>query len=236
MLLAARIAAVAGALALCASAAQAAVSYQFTVDTSSLAGTNGFIDFQFATGNGNPIVQEATAAISHFQSAGGHLTETNPYGAVDVYGVPDVLGSVHGLLTNVVTMDAITTVNLDDFFQPFAFGTDFSFILTLSGPAIDASICPDEFSCGLPMFSLDLLNAAEDTQLLVPDGSQFIAQVLVNSDGSASPNTFAGPDIPSFVTIQEVAGAPEATTWAMMLLGFGGMGALIRRRRAAAFS
>ena len=28
-------------------------------------------------------------------------------------------------------------------------------------------------------------------------------------------------------------GVPEPSTWAMMLLGFGGLGALLRRRRAA---
>ena len=35
------------------------------------------------------------------------------------------------------------------------------------------------------------------------------------------------------VTMNAVGGVPEPATWAMMILGIGGIGAMARRRRAA---
>ena len=47
------------------------------------------------------------------------------------------------------------------------------------------------------------------------------------------PQNFSGPG--SFgldaVSLDIVQGVPEPTTWAMMLLGFGGIGMAVRRRR-----
>ncbi|HEX7947292.1 MAG TPA: PEPxxWA-CTERM sorting domain-containing protein, partial [Phenylobacterium sp.] len=34
-----------------------------------------------------------------------------------------------------------------------------------------------------------------------------------------------------FVSIDTTGGVPEPATWAMMILGFGGIGAVLRRRR-----
>src|SRR4051794_33014169 len=92
-----RAAALAGALLLCASAAQAAVVYKFSVDTSSIAGTSGFIELQFANGGGgSAVAQEATATISGFQSVGGVLSAEDPYASSDLFGQPNVFGHVAG--------------------------------------------------------------------------------------------------------------------------------------------
>jgi PEP-CTERM motif len=238
MTIAHRIAALAGALTLCAASAQAAVTYNFSVDTSSLAGTNGFIELQFANGGGGAVVaQEATATISGFTSTGGVLSSENPYTSSDLFSQPNVFGSVSGTLPGAVVMDQITT-NFDDYLHAFQFGSDFSFDLTLSGPAIDAPACVGASSCSLPGFAFDLLNA---------DGSQFLlsnfilGQVEVNPDGSTTATAFTTIDTPSAVTITPVTtaagGVPEPTAWSLMLLGFGGVGGLIRqRRRTPAFS
>jgi hypothetical protein len=54
----------------------------------------------------------------------------------------------------------------------------------------------------------------------------FAAVAVKNNDGSATgtPTFNAG-------TVQVPAGIPEPATWGMMILGFGGVGALLRRRR-----
>jgi len=53
---------------------------------------------------------------------------------------------------------------------------------------------------------------------------------IVDSDAHGVPTTLAG-----IVRIGDggFTGTPEPATWAMMLLGFGGMGAMLRRRRPA---
>jgi hypothetical protein len=45
---------------------------------------------------------------------------------------------------------------------------------------------------------------------------------------------FANFKQPSFEAVVGGAGVPEPTTWTMMLLGFGGLGAMLRRRRMVA--
>lgn len=227
------------ALALCASAAQAAVTYRFSVDSSSIAGTDGFIELQFANGGAFGVAQEATATISDFQTVGGLFTEADPYSASDLGG-PNVLGHVSGTLPGAVTMSDITQAGIDDYLHSFRFGQSFSFLLTLAGPAVDASACGPLDNCSLPGFSLDLLNASGTGFLLTGDPTGqtafgwLLGQVEVNRDGSTSPIIYPGPGGgASALSISEV---PEPATWALMLLGFGGMGALARRRREPAFS
>jgi hypothetical protein len=237
MLLAHRIAALAGALALCASAAQAAVTYQFTVDSSSIAGTSGFLEFQFANGGSFGVQQEATATISNF--TGGLLSAEDPYTASDLFGQPNVFGQVSGTLAHPVVMSGVTS-NFDDYLQGIQFGSGFSFDLTLSGPAIDAPAC-GLGDCSLPGFSLDLLSADGSQFLLTGDPDSLtptgwlLGQVEVNRDGSTTPIVNPGPG--GGAALLGVTAVPEPTAWALMLLGFGGAGAVLRRRRGGlAFS
>lgn len=60
---------------------------------------------------------------------------------------------------------------------------------------------------------------------------------LILSEGSAPGSQLVAPtDIISVPTAPAaaVSAVPEPAGWAMMLVGFGGLGALLRRRRAAA--
>lgn len=229
-----RFAASAAAVFLCAGAAHAAVSYQFTVDTSSIAGTDGFIELQFANGGAFGLQQDATATITGFTSVGGAFTEVDPHGLTDLPPIPNVLGDVTGHLPDTVVMTDVVD-NFDDYLHGFEFGQSFSFELTLSGPAVDASACAGG-ACSLPAFSLDLLAADGSSFLLTGDptganGSDFtLGQVQVNADGSTTPVIYPGPNGgPSALTITAV---PEPAAWALMLAGFGGLGAVLRRRRS----
>jgi hypothetical protein len=236
-------AAFAGFLALGAAAAQAAVVYRFDVDTSSLpAGTQGFIDLQFsasqATGPGayNPL---ATATVSGFQNVGGFFTEADPYAQNDLFGTPNVSGHVSGTLPGSVVFDVTGDGAINDYLHSLQFGSSFSFLLTLSGQAVDAPICPNTggTDCSLPGFALDLLNSAGTGYLLTgdPDGqtafSWTLAQVQVNTDGSTTPTIYPGPGggAPALTISTPV---PEPATWVMMIVGFGAVGLGLRRRTA----
>jgi len=113
-------------LFLTAAPVDAAVNYFVTVNTSSVNGTAGFLDFQFNPGNAT--TQQATAVISNF--VGG------------TPGVPTTSGNVTGSLPATVTLcssggaGCTTNSALNELFQGFTYGNSFSFLLTLSGPAI----------------------------------------------------------------------------------------------------
>jgi hypothetical protein len=68
-------------------------------------------------------------------------------------------------------------------------------------------------------------------------GSNTTASIaLVNANTASSGNDFALDDIQLDTVLRPlpVNGVPEPATWAMMIMGFGGIGALVRRRARAA--
>src|SRR5207302_1637757 len=110
-------------------------------DTSSVSGTNGFLDFQFNPGG---IAQGATAQMTGFATTGGSLI-----------GFPSISGNVTGTLPGNVTF--VNSAALNEYFQDFKFGTNFSFVVTLSGPAVDA---PDASTIG-STFSISLYDGMQ---------------------------------------------------------------------------
>ena len=162
-------------------AAALPANYLVKVDTSAVDGASGFLDFQFNPGNATS--QLAFARISLFQSAGGTL----------IFGVgsPDVLGDVSGALPGDITFDNATAFN--DYFQQVTFGTSFSFILSLTGPALSA---PDGTATAGSTFSVGLFD--QDQNVILTNQS-VVGQVDVNLDGSttvtAFPTANGGPSV-----------------------------------------
>ena len=192
-----------------ASSAFASLSYDVTVDTSSLSGTTGYLYLQLNPNFGN--TSDATAAVSNFAS-NGTLGATAPV----VYG-----GNVSGTLPATVTFDngygtGFTQSGINDYNQAITFGNSLSFHVVLNqilnNPATDGS------SFTLSMFQ-DALGA---TPLKTADGTMFT--VNLNSDGTAT-------------TVVADAGTtvnPTPIPAAAWLFGSGLMGlAGIRRRMAA---
>src|SRR5258706_11044836 len=97
----------------------ASISYQVTIDTNSISGNAGFLDFEF---NPGVLSQSAFATISNF-SPGGSLSNS-----------PSIAGNVTGTLPPAITITNSTAFN--DFFVGFTYGPSLSFLLPLGGPSV----------------------------------------------------------------------------------------------------
>lgn len=90
---------------------------------------------------------------------------------------------------------------------------------------------------GVQSYQVILDNAVLATFGPTPNGQNFMSRSLVGPVLAAGSHTLTFKGLSSSdntVFIDRVAGVvPEPATWAMMLLGFFGLGAAIRRRRAA---
>jgi len=76
-----------------------------------------------------------------------------------------------------------------------------------------------------------------DSSVLTPNASGFsVAAHIGVCQLSLNPNctTDGGAVLTGFATNGTGGGIPEPATWAMMILGFGGIGAMMRRRRSLA--
>jgi len=174
-------------------AAAGDVAYLVTVDTHSVSGPPpGFIDFQFNPGPVAPNPsQPATAKIENFTSAGGIL------------GVPIDTGSVTGVLPGTVTMTNSTPYN--DLFQAFQYGSSFSFLLVLSGPALEA---PNGTASSGSTFTLSLYDSGPGCILTNQcAGTGAAGTIDINLDGSTTPTAFPSSNAgaPPVVTLTPVA-------------------------------
>jgi hypothetical protein len=91
------------------------------------------------------------------------------------------------------------------------------------------------------VISFNLVNVggswANDSSVLTPNASGFsVAAHIGVCQLSLNPNctTDGGAVLTGFATNGTGGGIPEPATWAMMILGFGGIGAMMRRRRSLA--
>jgi hypothetical protein len=168
-----------------------------SVDTSSLNGTSGSLDFNF---NPGPLVsQSASLQILNFSSDG------------TLAGSPSVTGDVSGTLPGTLTFDNGTALN--DYFEGFTFGNVLKFDVSLYGPALSS---PDGTSTsgssfGFSMFS-DPLGATPAFTSDLVDG--IALTVLVNLDGSSALTNFS-----SETSVEAATSAvPEPGGLAEMLL------------------
>jgi hypothetical protein len=152
-----------------------AITYDVTVDTSSISGTAGSLDFNF---NPGPLVtQAASLQILNFASD-GTLAGACPCGA----------GHISGQLPATLMFDNGTGFN--DYFDDFTFGTMISFEVNLYGPALSA---PDGVSTSGSTFAFSMFSDPGGTiPVLTTDTTDgFAFTVDVNLDGSTTVNNFS---------------------------------------------
>jgi hypothetical protein len=114
--------------------------------------------------------QLAYAAITNFSIPNGSL--------VADASNPSLTGDVTGALPGVVTFDNLSPFN--DYWQGFQPGTSISFLVTLSGPAIDQ---PNGGSFGTTLGVA--LDGSSGWGLYTDDG--FVAALDLNGDASTTP-------------------------------------------------
>jgi hypothetical protein len=153
----------------------ASVSYDATVDTSSIIGTAGFLDFNF---NPGPLLtQFASLQILNFTSD-GTLGGLRPCGTRDV----------SGQLPATLTFDNGTGFN--DYFEEFKFGSSLVFDVSFYGAALSA---PDGVSTSGSTFAFGMFSDVAGTLPTLTsdtaDGFAFI--VNVNLDGTTTLNNFS---------------------------------------------
>lgn len=157
------------------SIASADIIYDVTVDTCSISGTAGSLDFNF---NPGPLVtQSASLQVLNFFSDGA-LAEDCPCGT----------GDVNGQLPATLTFDNGTAFN--DYFDQFTFGSTISFDVSLYGPALAA---PDGVSSSGSTFAFSLFSDAAGTiPVLTTDTTDgFALAINVNLDGTTTLTDFS---------------------------------------------
>jgi hypothetical protein len=155
-------------------ASAAPITYDVTVDTSSISGTAGSFDFEF---NPGPLVtQAASLQILNFTSDG------------TLAGSPALTGDVSGALPGTVTFDNGTGFN--DYFEGFTYGSTLSFQVSLFGPALSS---PDGTSTSGSTFAFSMFSdAAGMMPVLTTDTIDgFAFTVDVNLDGTTTVTNFS---------------------------------------------
>jgi len=156
------------------------------VDTSSISGTIGSLDFNF---NPGPLISQlAMADILNFSSDGV------------LAGSPILTGDVSGTLPSTVTFDNGGALN--DYFDGFTFGSTLTFVVRLYGPAVNS---PDGISTSGSSFAFSMFSdAAGTTPALTSDAIDGFAVTLdVNLDGSITPANFSAQTVLAEETVPE---------------------------------
>lgn len=148
----------------------APVTYSVTVNTASISGDTGSVDFQF---NPGPLPgQTADVQILNFSSNGALVP-----------GNASTVGDVNGLLPSTVTMDTAQYA-LNDYFEGFTYGSTLSFEVNLYGPALSSP----NGSAGGNSFAFSMFSDPAGTRpALTSDTTYGVAfDIGVDTDGTTT--------------------------------------------------
>jgi hypothetical protein len=187
----------------------ASISYQFTIDTTTLSGQADNLDFQFNPGDiSSPSV---SLDISGFLLNGGS------FNANDIV----LTGDASGTLAGDVTLD--NNSGYSDAFQPVELGTSVTFLATFSGAGVDDPASPGS------AFGFSIYDNAGTTPLLTTSLDGTIAGIELDADGIA---LFTNPATAGGTSDATIAAIPEPATGFGAALGLGLLGLVaIRARR-----
>jgi len=214
----------------------------YTSATSVLTG-GSLIDFEDLA-NGT-LVDTQYAGVTFSQTPGGGRPQIDEAPAIFGYGFSSGSKALTGSTEGGVTFDTIAGINVafgagknavEFFFSDTAPLGDYSVVFYGLGGAVletvtlsQASILPAGYSGGV--------FPAPGT---FPLPGLFVGYTSAGNDiygigigpGAASNDSFAIDDL----RFAAGGGVPEPATWAMMLMGFGGLGAVLRRRSRVALA
>jgi hypothetical protein len=191
------------------------IFYDVTVDTSSITGTAGSLDFNF---NPGPLVtQAASLQILNFTSDGA-LAGDCPCGT----------GDVSGQLPATLTFDNGSAFN--DYFDDFTFGTTISFDVSLLGAALSS---PDGVSTSGSTFAFSMFSDLAGTiPVLTSDTTDgFAVTIGVNLDGTTTPTNFSSE---ATVTPVGTTSTPEPSSLLLLAAGLATLIGVSRCQKRAA--
>jgi hypothetical protein len=187
------------------------ITYHVTVDTSSISGTQGSLDFQFDASD--LTSQTATAALTTF--TGGSLI-----------GSPTFNGDASGTLFPGPATINNTPANLvNELIQDFNYGGNLSFDVTLFGDALQNPNGSPGSTFSLTLY--DSRGATGNTLLSIDANTPPALLINVNGDGSTTVTAASG-----VTATPSVSAVPEPSSLALLasasagLLGYG----LFRKR------
>ncbi len=204
-------------LVLCSAAAMAdPITYNVNVDTSSISGTAGSLDFNFNPGPFAPT-QAASLQILNF-SSNGSLAGNCPCG----------IGDVAGELPLTVTFDNGTAFN--DYFDGFTYGSTLAFQVSLYGLALSS---PDGLSNSGSTFAFSMFSDADGTVPALTSNATdgFAVTIDVNLDGTTTVTNYS-PQA-GVTPLEDTSAVPEPNEVAVLAFGMLALAGFVRRRRQA---
>ena len=182
-------------------------AFSIQVDTTSILGTTGNLDFQFNPGNFG--ADSAVVTIDNFSSTG------------TLAGPPMLIGAVTGALPGAVTIH--NNPGLNDYTEGFTFGNSLLFRVSFSGPAVAS---PSGTSSAGSSFAFSLFNSDFSAALLTSDQDGILVREDVDTLGKITTSNFGAGGSTSVSAVPEPAGAGLA------VIGLAAVGIAIRRLRA----